>query len=376
MAVLTLHQILSTPMVTRVLSTIKTPMSRFQQFMGAGPGGANTNPVGGHFFSWDIFDRTRLIATGRSPGTGPATRSPQIIGRVNATIYRAHEKMYLNDERIFRTRPLGANYGRVDIGGQTYITNQQRHLAQIFRNNREFMLSRMFRGSFQLKQTGDDWLPVDSGGNFTIDYQIPAGNKDQLDMLGAGNILAAGENWDNPTAPIIKHCLNINAANEELHGYPLRHAWINSITAYYILTNAELADMGGSSNMPFSNFTPTGLLSAEGIPDTGIEIVMRGLPWMRWHVYDGGLSVEGTYTKFIPDNKVIFHPDLDRNWFEMVEGSELVRETVVDSATERYGLAGWTEPCTQPSGFELLAVDNAIPVLYLPKVIQYATVVY
>jgi len=369
-----LNQLLSAPVVTRVISTIRTPQSKLQEFLGFQPGGANRNPVGGHYHGWDIFDKTRTIATGRPPGTGPATIAPQIIGHVHATLYRAHEKIRLLDERIFRIRPLGRGYDSVDIAGQQYITSQEAHLAQRFRNSREFMVTRMLRGTFQLKQSGDDWIPVDSGGTFTVDYQIPAANKTQLNLTGAGNRIDVS--WDNTGADVPKQLLNINADFEELHGFPLKHVWCNTTILNHLLNNDRLIELGGTSNVMFDQFARTTSPTEDNRPDTGFVVSFKGVPWCLFHVYDGGITVDGTYTKHLAATAAVFLPDPSPDWTEMVEGSELVRENVLSPPVERFGLAGWSEPITQPSGHELLAVDNALPALYLPKCVGYGTVVF
>jgi len=373
MATVSFDQILSAPVVTRVISQIKTPQTRFMDFYGLRPGGPNTDSPGGHHAGWDIFDRTRTIATGRAPGVGPATTIPKAVGHVSAAIYRAHEKMPLLDEKLFRTRPLGGQWGQIDDRGQQYVRNQERYLSQRLMNNREFMVSRMFRGSFQLLNSGDDWIPVDSGGTFTVDYRIPAGNKTKLDLLGAGDIIAAS--WATSSTDVIGHCLKINAAFEQLHGWPLRHVWIDSTVLGYLMVNEGLKAAAGTANVVFSDWRTSPQVSAEGIPDTGYEVVFRGLPWLRFHSYDAGLDVNGTFTKFIDGTHAIFTPD-PGDWCGAIEGSEIVRENIMAAGTEQYGMYAWTEPCTQPAGFELLTVDNFLPALYVPKCVCYGLVVY
>lgn len=374
MPAVTLEQLLMAPVVTRVISTIKVPGERIQQWAGMQPGGPNVFRAGGHHTGWDVFDHTRKLATGRPPGTGPATVPKQRVGHVSATIYRFHEKIPLLQEHIFRIRPLGAQWGTIDANGQSYVTRQQAYLAQRFRNMREFMVSRMFRGSFQLLQSGDDWIPVDSGGHFTVDYQIPAGNKGQLDMLGTGNIIDVS--WADPSANIIGHCLKINAAFEQLHGYPLRHIWCNSNVLQHMLRNTSLINAGGTANVVFSAWGTSPYVGPDNIPDSGHEVVFRGLPWLTVHVYDAGLDVNNTFTKFFSDTQAVFLPDPSPDLWEMHEGSEVVAENYNDPGSERYGLAAWSQRTLQPAGWELLAVDNCIPALYIPKSIANATVVF
>ena len=63
----------------------------------------------------------------------------------------------------------------MDVNGQNYINRQLEYMTQRFRNSREFMISRMLRGGFGVKQTGESWIPVEKGaGTFDIDYSLPS----------------------------------------------------------------------------------------------------------------------------------------------------------------------------------------------------------
>ena len=370
-----LHQLLGSTTVTRAISRTKTPMSRFQNFLGHQPGGPANVDMGGKQFGYDVFNKSRVIAMGRPAGTGPATRAPQVLGHVNVSAYRTHEKIVLLEERIFRTRPIGGNWGDVDRRGQQYITKQEDYLAQLFRNNREFMSSRMLRGAFQVLISGDNWVPVDSGGTFTVDFRIPAGNKTQGNMLGAGDII--NTSWATVgSADIVQDCLQINAAYEQLHGRPLRHCWMTSTGILNVMNNTKLQGVSGTANRAFTTFEPTGLSNAEGIQDTGFTVVFEAMPWLTFHVYDGGLDVNGTFTKFIEDTGALFTPEPSTDWTEFYNGSEIVKENVMSPGDERFGLQAWTESTTQPAGFEMMALDIGIPVLYVPNAPAYLTVVF
>lgn len=364
----TLEQLLNHITIIKAISRIKTPMSRFQDFYGLGIGGRNVQQVGGKNFSWDIFDKNRDIATGRPSGTGPATVSPQPVGNVTARAYRAHEKIPLLHERIFRNRPVGGALGTVDTRGVQYITSQERHLAQRFKNNREFMVSRMFRGSgFQVKIDGDNQIPVDSGGHFTVDFKVPAAN------IGTVNSTFAG-NWTDATNAVPHdELLKLNGYSEELSGYPIKHAWINSATWGNILKLNQVRDLAGTSNMPFARYERVTDTSEEGIQDTGFTAQLRGIPWITWHIYDAGLKVDGVYTKFIPNGRAIFTPEPSSAWLEMYEGSELIKRNVMDSGSEVFGFAAWTTDVIDPAAIDLKALDICLPALYLPNAIFYAT---
>jgi hypothetical protein len=358
-------------------------MTLFQNFFGMLPGQASTQNVSGRYLGWDIFDKTRLIAEGRAPGTGPATVQRKAVGHVSAVAYRAHEKMTLLHEEIFRTRPLGQQFGVVDVNGQNYINRQLEYLTQRFRNSREFMISRMLRGGFGVKQTGESWVAVEKGAadaTFEIDYAMPAAHLDQLDMGTGSDIIDVG--WQTASANVIKHILNMNRAFERLHGRPLRHIWINSTTFELLLNNTSLQNTAGTAYRIFDSLTARQQSSAEGIPDSGFDVVFRGLPLQTFHIYDGVLNVDQTVdsdtsansSMFIPDNYAIFMPDPSADWVGYINSSEFVKENIMDNGKQVYGFHSWTTNTIDPAGIELKMIDNGLPVLYVPKSIAFGKV--
>lgn len=378
----TLQEVLSPSVVNRVISRIKVPQSRLQNFFGMQLGGPNNNPIGRRVFSWDIFDKTRTIAKIRAPGSGPATTAPQTVGRVAGTFPRVHEEVRLDYEKLHNLRALGRPAGEIDQMGLNYITRQEEFLATRFANFREFMTSRMMKGSFDILQDGDDWIPVDAGnGTFSVDYKVPAGNKNQLNMLGSGNIIDA--RWDNSGTSIFSHLTSINQAMEQLTGRPLRHVWTDSTSWTSVLTNTQIHDVGGTANTVFAQFDTVDERGPDGLPVNEFTGVLRAIPWLKWHIYDAGLDVattggSTTFTRFFDSTygETIFLPDPGPDWVEMVVGSEPVIEAYGAPPVERFGFYAWTFSNIKPASIELIAVDNAIPALYVPKAIAYGKTLF
>jgi len=146
---------------------------------------------------------------------------------------------------------------------------------------------------------------------------------------------------------------------------------MNSVGLLNVLNNTKLQGLAGTANRTFTVFTPSGATSAEGNPDIGYTVVMQAIPWLTWHIYDAGLDVNGTFTKFIPDTGAFFVPEPSSDWAEWAEGSEMIAENFNDPAEERYGLQAWT-----PAGFDLKSVDVGLPLVYVPSVYQFGTVVF
>jgi len=365
----TLETLTSNVFIRTVVSRTASPLSRFQDFYGLSPGGRFEDDIGGANFGWDVYDRTRNIASGRARGTAPVQKTPQTIGTVTGRFYRSAETVPLSYDRIFRMRPLGSPFGVVDTAGESYIARQIRTLGERFRNAREFIVASMFKGGFDILSDGDDWIPVASGaGTIAIDFKHPAGNQGTVGGIFAGD-------WQtHATAKILKEILDLNAFSEQQSGFPIRHAWVNGVGAYHVLQNAEVINLGGSSNQVFTDFGPTGVVRPDGRQSTDLTFTLRGIPWINWHVYDGGLNVNGSYTKFIPSGKCIFTPDPDPEWLSWGNGSELVKDHDFDPPHEEYGLYGWRTERAMPANVLLHMLDNGIAAPKVPTAWYYATI--
>ena len=85
----------------------------------------------------------------------------------------------------------------------------------------------MIRGTYSYASDGDLLRHGFSGSDTTIDYQIPAGNLTQLNMLGSGNILNA--DWATAGTDIPAQLHAINAAMIQLTGLGLAHVIVTSL---------------------------------------------------------------------------------------------------------------------------------------------------
>lgn len=383
-----LHELLQPQVILEVISRIRKPTSRLQRFFDMQIGGRNVRPSRGRNFSWRIYDHTRTIASGRTPDAPLGTYSLNPIGVVSGVFPRFAEKVLLSYESLNNLSPLAGPNAQVDQLGANYITRQEETLAERFTNAREIMLAGMLtQGSISFQVSGDDWTPVLSLGannGVTINFQIPAGNQTQLNMLGAGNIIDA--TWLNASTKIITHLLNINAAMEQLTGRPLAHVWVNSATWANVIGNTQVINAAGSANTFFQTWDWVNEKAEDGKPINQMTAILRGMPLVQWHIYDGGLVINGTdpsytagtgtFTKLIPNNTAVFLPEPGPDWVQLAVGSEVVVENRGLPPTERVGFYAWSKTIDDPAAIGLCAVDNLIPALYIPKAIAIGQVVF
>lgn len=394
------HDLLTPQVILKAVSRIRKFQGRLGRWVGFQPNrfnpdkvsleGPNTRYGDTRFASFRLDDVTRVVGKGRAPGTGPASVPVNPVGDVRVACARFHEKVRLLGEFLGNLSPIIGPNSQIDTGGQSYIARQTMHLAEKYNNTIELMATGMFQDNLYFQLSGDNLLPVIGAPaapnlGIQIPFQVPAGNKNQLNLLGTGNIIQVG--WQNTGAALIKNCLQIQAGMTQLSGYQPRHFWMNSLMWYNVLLNAEVRNTAGSSNTPFATYDRVKEMAVDGMEQPEFAAELRGLPWAQFHVADDVLVVGGdvdptwasapasaTFVKVCPDNSVIIAPDPSADWTEMYQGAEYISENAGQPMQLKRGYTFWKEWVTQPSCIELIALMNAIPLLYVPKAIAFAIV--
>lgn len=385
---LSIDQMLSVTYTTKVVSQVaassNTVMKRFGM-QGGPPGsnirGANVRTVGHRKFSYDIFNDTRKVGASTAPGQAAAVSKRQAVGVVYGQFPRMHDSIELNAEEIHNRRQIGGSSSVFDEQGATYVARQQRYLGQLAGNFRSMLVGGMIRGQLFAHQTSDrvyyDFTATLA--NWTIDWQIPAANKTQLNMLAAGNIIDVS--WDNPGANIPNHILQINAAFQQLQGSRLDLMIMNAKTWNFMQNNDYVIQNAGSSNPAYIVLNRNDEVMENGKPNTTLEVRIAAVPFVTILVTDEGLDLGNTdgtttYTKFIPDNCVWFGPNPDPDIMEMLEGDEPIAEYPNAAWVTKAGLSSWSYNSFNPTTKQIFALDNAVPALYVPASTAYGTCIF
>ncbi len=396
---ISLHDLLTPQVILKAVSRIRKFQGRLGRWLGFQPNrfnpdtvsleGPNTRYGDTRFASFRLDDVTRVVAKGRAPGTGPASVPPNPVGDVRVACARYHEKVRLLGEFLGNLSPIIGPNSQIDTGGQSYIARQTVHLAEKYNNTVELMSTGMLQDNLYFQLAGDNLLPVIGAPaapalGFQIPFQVPAGNKNQLNLLGTGNIIQIG--WQVSGAPLIKNLLQIESASTQLSGYQPEHAWCNSLMWYNVLLNAEVRNAAGIANRPFASYDRITENGYDGMPQSEYAAVIAGLPTWTWHMSNDVIvtgtdtdpswasSTGGTFVKVCPDNTVMFLPTPSPDWTEIYHGAEYISENAGQPMMLKRGYTFWKEWVTQPSCIELIALMNAIPLLYVPKVVIFGTV--
>ena len=360
-------EILTSVRILKLVSRQKKAINPIAKFLGINIGGENRITIGGRKTSYDIFSNTRRIASGRAPGVSNARRKPQVVGNVDVVFPRSAETIPLLDETLLNFRNLGGpGEGQLSASAENYITKQEVYLGQRFENIIEFQAAAMLRGQYVFVVQNDDLFHSFSGTGHTIDFKIPAGNKTGLNMLGGGNIIDGP--WSTSSTDILSQLHAINAAMQQLYGEGLSHILCNSTVWVNALQNDSLKNVAGSANRVFE----------EQLVDGNRQFTARlhAAPWITWHIMDHVLDTgtSDTKTKMLPDGFASFLPEPSSEWVQYMDGSEIVTEGPNGVRDERTGFYPYAYPTHDPSGWDLCAVSNGLPALYVPNAIAFGNV--
>jgi hypothetical protein len=203
-------------------------------------------------------------------------------------------------------------------------------------------------------------LPSSAGAVFTIDFQIPAGHKGQLDVYGSGAIIAAS--WATASTDIPAHIEGVQNAALEQTGLPITTAiYGKDIFGYFAANNfvKELlkADSGLATSFRARQI-PSGFL---GIRD-----------WVKASGA-GYRNAAGTWTTMVPGDAVVFLPDPSPQWWDMVEGSYLVPRNLSNVSADAiqaaadvekvYGQYGYAKLRDEPIQVRQIVGDTFMPMI-------------
>lgn len=367
--------LLAPEVILREVSRIQLPATTLSDLFGWGLPDRDPAAQTGNMINYDLrdgaydtFNRTQDLASGRVPGTANFNLPPQKVGKVRFTVPRSAERIPLTDEDLVNRRQIGQAVTVVDQMGENYIMRQKRYLAERVANMIEFQTAALLRGSYTFDQQGDELRQGFSGGQETINFQLPTGNLNQLNMLGAGDIITAP--WSTTSTDVIGHLMAINDAMNAITGLGIEHAVSNSKTFRYVLKNDFVKAEAGTAATPFESYIRRG--------PGEYSVRLRSIPWLEWHIIDYKLNIwnGSAYVRssLVQDDQVSFFPTPSPAWVQYCNGGEVVTEGPAGVRAFRNGFYAYGYPSWDPSGWNLCTVHNGFPMLYIPGAIATADV--
>jgi hypothetical protein len=346
---------------------------------------------------YDVMDNTRLTLPLSAPGVEANVVERHPIGTQTVRGVRAYNRLPFRYEDLRDYRVMGqANPSIVDPMAANYIGNQMDRLIQRSMNLREFMFTRMLKGSIQLAVNGNAYYPVLSGGQITINYGLPDSHRSQLALGGVnGTTNIIGASWATAGTDVAGHLHELRSAAARISGIEPRHIWMNSVLFAALQNNTKLQATGGTAFRTFERFTRKEVQSPSAADQNAswsspyYYYQFRALPQMDIHVYDGGItlpastasqvdSTDSNWVKFIGDTECIITPDPSfTDWFDLYDVSEIIQEQQETQPMEVYGFHAWARRVMQgTAGVELHMLDNFAYALPIPRAIFNPTVVF
>lgn len=380
-----IHDILRPINFTKVVSRVAAASSQFLNFMGMQVGGPNEVNYGhGREGFYHIFNNVRTVAIGTAPGSPAARRERNPVGRVPFVYPRMHQQLSLLLEEINNFAKID-DPGVRDIAGATYITKQMLKPSQEAANWRTALVVGMLRDSLYFKENGLNWYPTysSSGALMQVSYQMPSGNKNQLNILDkddstsiySGDII--GTPWTNPAANIPLHINRIDAAIFRRTGEHIRTVALRSEGWHAIIANDHVAAGAGIANAPFQTFDRQVGTNPDGSPFMARFGKVNTIPGIEFWICDEGLdigdpSTGGTWNYHIEANHALFLPEISKRLFEGCIANEPIVEYDNGPQTLKSGQAAWTVLKANPSSYEAFILDNFFPIPYNPGSWAYA----
>lgn len=383
----TLGELLQPQVIVDTISKVSVGKGSLSQLLGFDLGSSKIKKVPTRYASFRIFNQVRQPAAFTAPGTGPSVVPPNPVGTQQVGMARLHEKIILDAEQLGNLSRIDGPNAQIDSMGQDYIGRQVEFMAQKVNMSVETMTASFLRGALYLQANGSRYEPymsTPSGNYLTVDFGLPAGNKSQLNMLGAGNIISLS--WANPAAPIIADLSNVRSAMVQLTGMPLANVICNSLFFHtYVIKNTDVRTIGGAVQAPMDAFQYMDSKAEGGFPLAGMaqKVKLKAIPWIDWYLVDDVVSIggsdpvystgTGTLTKVVPDDGAFLLPPIDGTWCQMWHGGELVAEDYGKPMQLKMGLSAWRRFDIEPTTVNLLTLLNFLCVPYRERAWAYPT---
>jgi hypothetical protein len=315
------------------------------------------------------FENSRQVA---QINTGSASKAQEMFGMDQTPFHclRVFNSILFDQDQLGQIQQ--PDNIQVDEHGEREIARQ---LAERFREVLNLRISSVYsaltKGALYFDSDGQ-LQTSSSGAAITVNYNIPAGNKTQLDVFGDGDIIAA--DWDEAGTDIPAHVMALKAASRKLSGYKTDMAFYGSSLPSWFLKNTLLKEM-----YPSSTGIPASL--ASGMIPSGFMGIKRWVP-LNEAFFVTNQQSSATYNEWMADDIVVFTPDIEQDgWYGWVEGSKSV-PTNLDIQTGNYtgglrtafGPFAYGHNSADPVGVKVLYGDTFLPIIKVPNAVFIADV--
>jgi hypothetical protein len=218
-------------------------------------------------------------------------------------------------------------------------------------------------------------LPSATGAQTTVNYNVPAGNQNQLNVFGAGNVISA--TWSNTATTIDVQIRALHQAAVQLTGHELKHAFYGQNVPTYLTSNTNLGNYFFRDSYSPDGFNPQFIATAD-IPNP-----LLGLTWHKAY-QSFFVDQNGNTQSLVGPDQIVFTPEPSTAWIGFLEGTYPVptkagivtpaEPSVVTGMETRAGMFAYGTASTDPPTAKIVYGDTFLPVLKIPSAVFVATV--
>lgn len=311
---------------------------------------------------------TRQTALQVMYGAPSRKRKLKDIASKDVKLLHNYEHIDLSPALLEKLRNY-ANY-ELQQHGIDEVNRQISEFGQLFDNFETAAVNlALGTGTIYFDENGN-LLPSSSGSLFGVDYGVPAGNQNQLNVFGTGAIISA--TWATNTNDIPLQLRTLKQAAIKLTGYPLKYAIYGENIVSYLQKNDFVKDWFTRHPMKREQFMDTGEM-----PDG-----MLGFTWVPAYTAFFEDSTE-TFQNIWSADKIVFTPEPSPEWWGIMQGTYPVPTTIniqgagveaINSLKHIKGMFAYAQVMHDPVGVRVYTGNTMLPILKVPKAIYIADV--
>lgn len=253
------------------------------------------------------FYGTRRAARISPYGTTGRRRTMAPIQMQDHVLYSVFEETLMSPALLNQLRsPSNYNHdnAKEEVNRQVEIARDE------LQNTRVGTLSSMLSLGATYFDADGNLLESSSGASFTLDAQVPANNKNQLNTI-------IGTKWPTASADIPSQIRNLQKQSSIDTGYEVEYAFYGINIPSYLMANNYVKEYG-YRNPQFN----TSILGSNEIPD-GFLGIKKWVP-----------AYKATYDKYDGTKKSLFGDDIctftvnPQYWYKLFAGTRLVPKSI------------------------------------------------
>jgi len=324
---------------------------------------SKSEPAANGLFTYDKVEGTRKTARAVRYNAKSSVRNVSGVDTVPVKAMFSAEHLDFDLARLINIRQLGGN--NVEAIAMSEINRRLGEARQLQQNLRNAAVHLSLMDGILYFDIDGNVLPTSASSTYSIDWSVPASNKDQMTDVAGSPII--GTTWATNSTDIAGDVNNIKTTALKRTGYPLKYAVYGSNILEYIQSNTNLANqINGDAIM------------AHGLNESGeLPSPFLGLTWIRgdqffWEDNDG------TTRSNVGADQVLYYPEPDPSWYDFVETPYLFteQEGLVDisAVSSRFGPSIQTKVTSDPVAASGIYRDAFLPVINVPSAIYLSDV--